>query len=84
MDISNKDSNQETAMENDLCFEDRTPFNAVIKHGDIVQGTQAPKSVEQMPKWYRNPRRILITISVLIFMGVVIYQMIDFFIAITS
>ncbi|WHY69344.1 hypothetical protein [Neobacillus sp. SuZ13] len=84
MDTSNKDTIQETAIDNDHRLEDRTPFNDVIKHGDIVQGFQAPKRVEQMPKWYRNPRRILITISLIIFIGVVIYQLIDFFISINS
>jgi len=87
MNSSKDDQNEnETGhlLENNLRIDERTPHNDVIRHGDIVQGFQAPKRVEQIPKWYRNPRRILITIGLLIFVGVLIYQVIDFFISATT
>lgn len=48
-------------------LEERTPFNDVIKHGDIIQGFQSPKKFNQIPKWYQNPVRIFSTISLLVF-----------------
>jgi hypothetical protein len=62
--------------------EERAPFNEVIKHGDIVQGYQVPKRLEQFPKWYQNPRRIYATISVLLFASFMIYQIIQIITAI--
>ncbi|MDQ8736604.1 hypothetical protein [Paenibacillus sp. LHD-38] len=57
-------------------LEDRTPFNDVIKHGDIISGFQIPKQLGHYPKWFLNPKRILATISLLaiawVFMGQVI------------
>jgi hypothetical protein len=65
-------------------LDERTPFNDVIKHGDIVQGIQFPKRFEQLPKWYQNPRRIYATISVLVFFTFLIYQLIQIVIDIAS
>jgi hypothetical protein len=63
---------------------DRTPFNDVIKHGDIVSGFQVPKMLDQYPKWFQNPQRIFATISVLVFASVMIYQVIRIITAIAS
>jgi hypothetical protein len=63
--------------------EEREPFNDVIKHGDIVSGFQIPKRLDQFPKWYQNPHRLLATISVLVFASFIIYQIIRIIIAIT-
>ncbi|KPV58511.1 hypothetical protein QJ48_16145 [Paenibacillus sp. A3] len=63
-------------------LDERVPYNDVIKHGDIVQGFQAPKRLEQFPKWYQNPRRIYATISVLGFASFMIYQIIQIITAI--
>jgi hypothetical protein len=57
--------------------EERTPFNDVIKHGDIVQGFQSPKNFGQIPKWYKKPVRIFSVISLLIFAFVLILQIIE-------
>jgi hypothetical protein len=65
-------------------LDERAPFNDVIKHGDIVQGFQAPKRIEQFPKWYQNPRRIYATISVLVFASFMIYQIFQIITAIAS
>jgi hypothetical protein len=65
-------------------LDERAPFNDVIKHGDIVQGFQAPKRVDQFPKWYQNPLRIYAAISVLVFASFMIYQIIRIITAIAS
>jgi hypothetical protein len=64
--------------------EDRTPFNDVIKHVDIVQGFQTPKQLDQFPRWYQNPRRIYSTISVLIFAVIMGYQIFRIIVTIAS
>lgn len=56
---------------------DRTPFNDVIKHADIVLGYQAPKLLDQFPRWFQLPQRIYAGISVLIFVGVIVYQFME-------
>lgn len=76
------DSNVNQTQSNTL--DERAPFNDVIKHGDIVQGFQAPKRLEQFPKWYQNPRRIYATVSVLGFALFMIYQIIQIITAIVS
>lgn len=65
-------------------LEDRTAFNDVIEHGDIVQNFQSPKRIEQMPKWYRTPYKILTIIALLGFASTTIYQIIQLFIAMGS
>ena len=57
--------------------EERTPFNDAIKHGDIVQGFQTPKKIEQYPRWFQNPRKIYAIISLLGMSAVLIYQLIQ-------
>lgn len=64
--------------------DERDPYNDVIKHGDIVQGFQAPKRIKQFPIWYQNPQRIYATISVLVFVSFMIYQVIQIIIATAS
>jgi hypothetical protein len=59
-----------------ITLDERVPFNDVIKHGDIVQGFQAPKRLDQFPKWYRHPQRIFATISVLVFASFMLYSII--------
>jgi hypothetical protein len=59
-------------------LDERVPFNDVIEHGDIIQGFQAPKRLDQFPKWFRNPRRIFATISVLVFASFIIYTIISY------
>jgi hypothetical protein len=65
-------------------LDEKAPFNDVIKHGDIVQGIQAPKRIDQFPKWYQNPLRIYAILSVLLFASFMIYQIIRIITAITS
>jgi hypothetical protein len=48
-----------------MAGEDRTPFNDVIRHADIVQGYQAPKQLDQYAKWFQNSQRIYAIVSVL-------------------
>ncbi|MEC0230771.1 hypothetical protein [Paenibacillus alba] len=56
---------------------ERAPFNDVIEHHDIVQGVQAPKRLEQWPKWYQNHRRNSAVLSVLIFAAFIVYHVIQ-------
>lgn len=65
-------------------LDDRTPFNDVIKHGDLVQGSQSPKRINQFPKWYQNPRRIYAVITVLVFTLFLIFELIKVLIAILA
>jgi hypothetical protein len=65
-------------------IDDRAPFNDVIKYGDIVQGSQTPKRLEHLPRWFQNPRRIFAAISGLIFASVLIFQIIQIVIALLT
>ena len=65
-------------------LDERASFNDVIKHRDIVQGFQSPKRMEQLPKWYQNPKKIFATISLLVFISFLIYQVIQLVITIGS
>jgi hypothetical protein len=65
-------------------LDEKVPFNDVIKHGDIVSGFQVSKRLDQFPKWYQNPQRILATICVLVFASFMIYQITRIIIDITS
>jgi hypothetical protein len=62
-----------------VTLDERVPFNDVIKHGDIIQGFQAPKRLDQFPKWFRNPKRIFATISLLVFASFIIFIMTSYF-----
>jgi len=64
--------------------EDRAPFNDVIKHGDIVNGFQIPKKLEQTPKWFKNPLRVFTFITLLIFLSTLVHQFIQFIMAVAS
>jgi hypothetical protein len=78
-DISNKHTIQHPDDETQFFTnEDRSPSNDVIKHGDMVQGFQSPKQITQFPKWYQKPKRIIAFISVLIFVVLLLYQIIQF------
>ncbi|WP_251554274.1 hypothetical protein [Neobacillus muris] len=65
-------------------LDERAPFNDAIKHSDMVQGIPSPKRIEQLPKWYQNPRRMFAAVSALIIISLLIYQVIQFVIAIRS
>jgi hypothetical protein len=65
-------------------LDERTAFNDVIEHGDIVQGFQSPKSINQIPKWYQKPLKIFTVITLLVFASVLIYQIIDIITLITA
>lgn len=65
-------------------LEDRPPFNDVIKHGDILNGSQSPKRIDQVPKSIQNPLRIFTIITILILLSTSIYQIIQFFMAAAS
>lgn len=75
---------QTEKLTNEETTEDKASFNEAIKHGDIVQGFQSPKRLEQFPKWYQNPRRIYATISVLVFASFIIYQVIQNIVSIAT
>ncbi|NHM31955.1 hypothetical protein [Neobacillus terrae] len=64
--------------------EDRAPFNDAIKHEDIVNGFQTPKKIEQIPKWFKNPLRVFTIITLLIILSTLLYQVIQFIIAVAS
>ncbi|MBP1966674.1 hypothetical protein [Paenibacillus aceris] len=80
--VETLDSNVKQTQSDTL--DERASFNDVIQHGDIVQGFQAPKRLEQFPKWYQNPRRIYAMLSVLGFALYMIYQIIQIITAIAS
>ena len=63
---------------------DRKSFNDVIKHGDIVNGFQSPKKIEQIPKWYQKPFKIITTISIFGLISMILYQFIRTIILIIS
>ncbi|MCY9667022.1 hypothetical protein M5X11_19135 [Paenibacillus alginolyticus] len=75
--FNDKTLHQTEKLSNEVATEERAPFNEAIKHGDIVQGFQSPKRLEQFPKWYQNPRRIYATISVLVFASFIIYHIVQ-------
>ncbi|MDB5052728.1 MAG: hypothetical protein JWM44_778 [Bacilli bacterium] len=62
-----------------VTLDERVPFNDVIKHGDIIQGFQAPKRLDQFPKWFQNPKRIFATISLLVFASFMIFIITNYF-----
>ncbi|MBB6447847.1 hypothetical protein [Bacillus benzoevorans] len=56
---------------------DRTSFNDVIKHGDIINGFQSPKKIEQLPKWYQKPFKLLTIITIVGLISIILYQFIQ-------
>jgi hypothetical protein len=63
---------------------DRTPFNDVIKHGDIINGFQSPKKIEQFPKWYQKPFKLLSIITIFGLISIILYQFIQTIISIIT
>lgn len=66
---------------NSLAPEDRTSFNDVIKHGDIINGLQSPKKIEQFPKWYQKPFKLLTIITIVGLISMILYQYIQIIIS---
>jgi hypothetical protein len=56
---------------------DRTSFNDVIKHRDIINGFQSPKKIEQLPKWYQKPFKLLTIITTIGLISMILYQFIQ-------
>ncbi|WML48649.1 hypothetical protein RCG23_00380 [Neobacillus sp. PS3-34] len=64
--------------------QDSAPFNDVIKHIDIVNGFQSPKKLEQIPKWFQNPVKVISTIFILVLISTLLYQFIQIIISIIT
>ena len=77
--MDNDDIHQTVNNEQPFVSEERTPFNDVIKHGDIINNSQTPKRIEQIPKSLRRPFKIFTIIFLLIFISALIYQAIQMF-----
>jgi len=60
--------------ERPAAYQERAPFNDVIRHVDIVAGYQAPKRIEHFPRWFRTPLRIFAAGYVLSFGVSILYQ----------
>ncbi|WNQ10742.1 hypothetical protein MJA45_24480 [Paenibacillus aurantius] len=60
-----------------LSPEERTPFNDVIRHADIVSGFRHPKLGSQLPSWLQSPYRVVAAVSVLLFAGGLVYGLIQ-------
>ncbi len=75
------DSHEST---NSLAPEDKSSFNDVIKHGDIINGFQSPKKTEQIPKWYQKPFKLLTIITIFGLISIILYQFIQTVISIIT
>ncbi|WP_035321722.1 hypothetical protein [Peribacillus kribbensis] len=53
---------------------ERTPFNDGSKHVDIVNGFQAPKKIEQIPKWYQKSFKIITILFLIGFILIMLFQ----------
>jgi hypothetical protein len=59
--------------------QDRKPFNDVIEHFDIVNGSQSPKKLEHIPKRFRKPFKVFSIIVLLFLISTILFQIIQIF-----
>lgn len=80
-----KDDSLHTTVDgNTSAQEDRTAFNDVIKNADIISGFQRPKQINQFPKWYRTPKKIVGIVSAAAILFYIVYNIVEFIIVVSK
>jgi quinol-cytochrome oxidoreductase complex cytochrome b subunit len=59
--------------------QDRKPFNDVIEHFDIVNGSQSPKKLEQIPKRFHKPFKAYVIVVLLLLILTLFFQIFPIF-----
>lgn len=81
MDMKSNPYKDETIHTTQLVSRDELPeregFNDVLKHYDSVNGFQAPKRLDQIPKPIRLVTKMIVILFVLIFIGVMLSHVLD-------